>query len=48
MTNVLQRRFLIASMAAISVLLLVLVGAINLVNFSISARRVDQVLLQLV
>ena len=48
MTNVLQRRFVIASMAAISVLLLVLVGAINLVNFSISARRVDQVLLQLV
>ena len=48
MTNVLQRRFVIASMAAISVLLLVLVGATNLVNFSISARRVDQVLLQLV
>lgn len=35
-------------MAAISVLLLVLVGAINLVNFSISARRVEQVLSQLV
>ena len=48
MTNVLQRRFVIASMAAISVLLLVLVGATNLVNFSISARRVEQVLSQLV
>ncbi len=48
MTNVLQRRFVIASMAAISVLLLVLVGAINLANFSISARRVEQVLSQLV
>ena len=48
MTKVLQRRFVIASMAAISVLLLVLVGAINLVNFSITARRVEQVLSQLV
>ena len=48
MTKVLQRRFVIASMAAISVLLLVLVGAINFVNFSISARRVEQVLSQLV
>ena len=48
MTKALQRRFVIASMAAISVLLLVLVGAINLVNFSITARRVEQVLSQLV
>lgn len=37
-----------ASMTAISVLLLVLVGAINLANFTISARRVEQVLSQLV
>ena len=44
MTKALQRRFVIASMAAISVLLLVLVGAINLVNFSITARRGEQVL----
>ena len=48
MTRVLQRRFVIASMAAITALLLVLVGATNLANFSISARRVEQILLQLV
>lgn len=48
MTKALQRRFVIASMTAISVLLLVLVGAINVVDFSISAKRMEQVLLQLV
>ena len=48
MTKALQRRFVVVSMAAISVLLLVLVGAINVANFSISAKRVEQVLLQLV
>lgn len=47
MTRALQRRFVVASMTAISVLLLVLVGAINIANFSISAGRVEQVLLQL-
>lgn len=44
MIRVLRRRFVISAMAAISVLLLVLLGVINIGNISVNKRRTDQVL----
>lgn len=48
MTKTLQKRFVITAMAAISVLLLVLVGTINIANYWIASQQIEEILLELV
>lgn len=44
MTKILQKKFVVTAMTAISVLLCFLLGLINLVTFMIDDRRINDVL----
>lgn len=48
MTKILQKRFVLTAMTAITLLLLVLIGTINIANSLIANRQINQVLFELV